>query len=256
MLSRAYGLWQSTMMTGYLLGPLLGGFVASVSLPLVFMGTATLLLLALIPISRLPGGTRREIARSVPGTHVAWSLRWLLPAIGVAAGTEYLQGVYQATWSLHLLAHAAEIWQIGLSFSLIAVPSVVLSMWFGGLVDRRGARPVMCVALAAVAVLAPLLGLMSAVPLLVGLAALMAVFVAGVRPTVYSEAARIVPADYRARAQGVIQMSLMVVQTSGALVAGTLFTVSPMLSFSSVAAVCGASLLAVPLLGRKRQPGP
>src|SRR5919202_6220822 len=48
-LSRAYGLWQATMMTGYLLGPLLGGFVASFSLPLVFVGTATLLLTALIP---------------------------------------------------------------------------------------------------------------------------------------------------------------------------------------------------------------
>jgi hypothetical protein len=82
----------------------------------------------------------------------------------------------------------------------------------------------------------------------------MAIFTASVRPTVYSEAARIVPSEYRARAQGVIQMSLMVVQTSGALLAGTLFTVSPLLSFSSVAAVCGASLLAVPFLGRDRQP--
>jgi MFS family permease len=63
----------------------------------------------------------------------------------VAAGTEYLQGVYQATWSLHLLNRQAEIWQIGLSFSLIALPSVLLSVWFGGLIDRRGARRVMLV---------------------------------------------------------------------------------------------------------------
>jgi MFS family permease len=257
-LSRAYGLWQSTMMTGYLLGPLLGGFVASVNVPLVFLGTATLLLLAVIPISRLPSGTRHEIAAlgqstaRAPDPRLTWSLTWLLPAIGVAAGTEYLQGVYQATWSLHLLAHDAEIWQIGLSFSLIAVPSVLLSVWFGGLVDRRGARRVMVAALGAVALLAPLLGSISLVPLLVGLAALIAIFVASVRPTVYSEAARIVPADYRARAQGVIQMSLMIVQTCGALVAGTLFTLSPLLSFSSVAAVCGMSLLAVPFLGRSR----
>ena len=89
--------------------------------------------------------------------------------------------------------------------------------------------------------------------LMIGLAALVAVFTAGVRPAVYSEAARVVPFDYRARAQGVIQMSFMVVQTSGALLAGTLFSVSPLLSFSSVAAVCGASLLAVPFLGRERQ---
>jgi DHA1 family quinolone resistance protein-like MFS transporter len=100
-LSRAYGLWQAMMMTGYLLGPLVGGFVASFSLPLVFVGTATLLLMALIPISRLPRGGRRHIAagRSTatqPPGRPAWSWAWLLPAIGVAAGTEYLQGVYAA----------------------------------------------------------------------------------------------------------------------------------------------------------------
>jgi MFS family permease len=258
-LARAYGLWQTVMMTGYLLGPLVGGFVASVSLPLVFVGTAVLLLAALIPISRLPSGTRRDIAVASrsgadqpPTTHARWSWAALLPAIGVAAGTEYLQGLYQATWSLHLLSRQAEIWQIGLSFSLIALPSVLLSVWFGGLVDRRGARRLMLVALGAVGALAPLLGIISAVPLLIGLAGLVAVFTASVRPTVYGEAAHVVPADYRARAQGVIQMALMVVQTSGALLAGTLFTVSPLLSFSSVAAVCGASLLAVPFLGRQR----
>jgi hypothetical protein len=115
----------------------------------------------------------------------------------------------------------------------------------------------MLVALGAVGALAPLLGIVTAVPLLIGLAGLAAVFTAGVKPTVYSEAAHIVPADYRARAQGVIQMALMVVQTSGAVLAGTLFPVSPLLSFSSATAVCGASLLAVPFLGRQRrcQPG-
>lgn len=258
-LSRAYGLWQTTLMTGFLLGPLLGGLIASFSLPLVFISTATLLLAAVVPILRLPRRARRHIAAAGRScatrllSHSAWSWGWLLPAVGVAAGTEYLQGAYQATWSLHLLNRQAEIWQIGMSFSLIALPSVLLSVWFGGLIDRRGAKRVMLVALGAVGALAPLLGIMTAVPLLIGLAALVAVFTAGVRPAVYSEAARVVPFDYRARAQGVIQMSFMVVQTSGALLAGTLFSVSPLLSFSSVAAVCGASLLAVPFLGRERQ---
>lgn len=250
--SRAYGMWQTTIMLGLLVGPLLGGFGAAYGLDVVFVAAAFLCLISAVPLlilTKPTGVAQADAKRAAPATTVSVSLwRRLLPAVGAAAAHEYLTGLLTAIWSIYVISHGGSTWEIGLTFTLFAVPAVAFSVWLGGIIDRRGARLVMLVALMGAGAIAPLYAFVSSIPLLIGLITLHGVFTAAERPVVYSEVVRVVPVEYQARAQGLVQMGLMVSQTMGAVVAGYLYAVSPRIVFPSIAVACALSLIAVPFL--------
>ena len=75
----------------------------------------------------------------------------LLPIMLVAAAPEYLSGAITGIWPIYLASLGAEGWQIGLSFTLFALPAVLLSVPYGALVDRLGGRVVMTASLIAIA---------------------------------------------------------------------------------------------------------
>lgn len=78
-------------------------------------------------------------------------------------------------------------------------------------------------------------------------------FVAAERPAVYSEVSRRVPPHELARAQGIVQMTLMVAQTLGVL-GGWLLTGSVVATFVSVTAACVMSMGAIGFLSPPRRP--
>lgn len=249
-LSRAYGLWQVATMLGFLVGPLLGGMVAGFGFPTVFLGAASICIIAALAVLRMPSPPPRDAsldAVTIAPVRVAiW--KSLLPIIATGAAPEYLQGLYTGVWSLYMLSRGADTWQIGLSFTLFAVPGVLLSVWLGNLIDRRGTRPVMAISLISAGLIAPVYALVASVPLLVLLPAVEGIFTAGEKPVLYSEAGRRVSPEQLARAQGVLQMTLMGAQALGALVGGWLFSTAPLAAFLSITVACTLSLLAVPLL--------
>ena len=246
--SRAYGLWQVATMLGFLLGPLLGGMVGSFGFEMVFLGAAVTCIMAALAVLRMPSPPPR--VASVDSAADAPVRLWgsLLPIIAVGAAPEYLQGLYTGVWSLYLLSRGADTFQIGLSFTLFAVPGVLLSVWLGDLIDRRGPRPVMAVSLISAGLIAPVYGLVASIPLLILLPVAEGVFTAGEKPVLYSETGRRISREHQARAQGMLQMTLMGAQALGATVGGWLFSTAPLAAFLSITVACALSLLAVPLL--------
>jgi MFS family permease len=253
-ISRSFGLWQVATMSGFLLGPLFGGLLAAANLRLVFVGAGVVCVLAAVPVVAIRSAVpRSKISDQLaPPTRAVSMPRRLLPAIGVGSAPEYFTGLLTGIWSLYLLSRGALTWQIGLSFTLFALPAVFLSVGMGGLIDHRGARVVMATSLIGLAVVSPLLGMTPVVPLLLLLVLVSGIFAAAERPAVYSEVSMRVPHGELARAQGLVQMALMIAQTAGAVTGGWLLSRSLTMPFLSVTAACLLSLVAVPFLSPRR----
>jgi MFS family permease len=174
-----------------------------------------------------------------------------MPAILSAAAPEYLSGVVTGIWAIYLLALGGATWQVGLSYTAFALPSVVLSVWFGTQVDRGGGRPVMTASLIAMAAILPLFVVVSSPVMLILVLALAGVALAAEKPVVYSEVTLVSSPSEYARSQSVLQIGLMVSQSVGAILSGFMFAASPALVFPSIAVICVLSLLAVPHLQRR-----
>jgi len=122
--------------------------VAGTSAP--FAVCALLGVVAGLPLLALPrvrhGATGAQAhperaAVSIPAVRVLaspafWAVA--LPGVGFA----YLNGLYSVVWSLYMQDNGATAWQINMSYTLFAVPMVLLMVPFGRLADRVG-RPLL-----------------------------------------------------------------------------------------------------------------
>jgi DHA1 family tetracycline resistance protein-like MFS transporter len=241
---RAFGYLQSSNMIGLLVGPALGGLVAGIQLELVF-GAAALacilstLLLLFLPDVRAAAG-QPELARAPVNL-----VRRLLPVIGMGAGFNYVFGAYDTIWSLFMIYAGASVFQVGLSFALFAVPVALLGGVAGGLTDRFGARPTVGLTLGATGIFALFYIFVRNIPALIGLGVVEGALTTGGQPALQAEVSRLAPPGQQGRTQGVYRTAMILSQTVGALVAGSLFTVWPGWPFASMAVACGISLLFV-----------
>jgi MFS transporter, DHA1 family, tetracycline resistance protein len=243
---RVFGLWQSTGRAGLLVGPLVGGVLAGVGLPFVFISACALVLLSAVPLLWIPRIQRSSvIVRSSlqPGL-----VRGLLPSIAAGSGGDWVQGTVSAIWSVYMLASGAATWEIGLSFTLFALPAVTIGPWLGDLADRKGARAVLVGALISTAAVAPLVTVDRDPRILIALAATLGITTAASRPVIFGEASRIYDGARQARAQGVLQTGLLTVQSAAALTSGLLYSRFATLPFDAVTLVCIACLVSAPWL--------
>ena len=169
----AFGLYGAVQMGGLLLGPAIGalgaGFFGGISFVFVFGGIAALL--AAIPIGLrgretgerthpapaadstefppdAPSTTRRAAAaidadrgaRETSGRPLPKRLwnRGLIAVLVINAGGYFAGGTYEVIWSLFLQRLGAGLDLIGLTFAMFGLPVLLLSPFFGRLVDRRG----------------------------------------------------------------------------------------------------------------------
>ncbi|MGH7777896.1 MAG: MFS transporter [Candidatus Dormibacterales bacterium] len=257
---RVFGLWQSSTMSGYLVGPALGGLLAQTGLRAVFVAAFVVCLVAAVATlwvreTRPAAGTPAEPAPGGPGPGLARLALALLPIAGAGLAWAWLVGTYDTIWSLYLLHLGGTTWEIGLSFTFFALPVALLGGFSGGLADRLGVRPVVAVALVVAGSLAVVYGLSHSIPLLIGLGLLEGALTSGASPALFSAVSNSVGLDLQGRAQGLIQASTQVVSAAAALTSGFLFTLRPSLPFFGISAGCLLSLCFVPLLGGRRGAG-
>jgi len=148
---RAYGKLMSFDMSGILLGPMIGGIAQSLAGPKApFAICAILGLLAGVPLILLTRATRRSeqgAASVAPATTAVdvpvarllqspafWAVT--LPSLGFS----YLNAMYSVIWSIFMSKVGANTFQISASFTVFAVPMVLLMTYFGALADKYG-RP-------------------------------------------------------------------------------------------------------------------
>jgi MFS family permease len=243
---RAFGMMQSTNLAGMIIGPAVGGFIGLFNLNFVFAVACGAAIVAAVGLWTLPNvRVQASVAMPARALHIA---RTLLPFILLGAGTSYMIGTYDATWSLYMTFRGANTFAVGLSFVTFALPATLLSAYAGALSDRFGARRFIVIALVATGFFAALYPFIASVPWLIGLGLIEGFFTVSGSPSLVAEVSRTAEPGHQARTQGVFQTAQTVIQIAGAVGGGALFTISPTLSFFGVTAVCllGASTTLVP----------
>jgi MFS family permease len=255
----AFGHWQGSGMGGFLIGPTLGGGLAVLGFPIVFIGAGlagligAVLLLGL-PLRVIPA---EESSEAQPGEAVlSRILVLLLPAMIASLAWFYASGAYNAMWVLYMTALGSTPLVAGLSLSFYSLPVVLLSGAGGRLADRYGIRLLVFATLVGTGVFALFYALTRSIPLVMGLGFAEALFTVGGMPAIYAEISRAVPSRLQGRAQGIFGFFTIGIQALGSLAGGFLFGYWIVLPFVSIAAVCLLALVAIPFLGRRRSPEP
>ena len=233
---RAFGMLRTSDWAGLVLGPAIGGLVASLRLDAVFAAGALICAGATALLTLLPRVTRRSGPAPEPPRRPLAILRSLLPFIVLGSAMGYTIGAYDTIWSLYLTRNGATPAVVGLSFTLFSVPLVLLGTSGGAWADRIGHwRAATFTALMYGAFI-------SNVPALVVLSVLEGALVVAGNPALTALVSRSAPATEQGRAQGVFRIGITASQVVGALLGGGLFGIAPAFSFLSIAAF---SLLAV-----------
>jgi DHA1 family multidrug resistance protein-like MFS transporter len=258
---RAFGMLNGATTLGLAIGPLVGSLIGSSSMRIVFILAGSAALVATIPVMlAVPGGRLRSSGaghqarrsphhgrplRSNPavrGTLVA------MTAVGLVSG------MYEVCWTLLLHARHAVTWEIGLSWTLFAIPFVVVSVPAGWLVDHLDRRMLAAISLGASAIFASLYPFLPNLGLIIGLGAVEAVAVALAYPAVLSLLSQHVAPTMLGRAQGLSGSFQTGATAVAAAAAGAAFGVAPFVPF--VIASGGVVVLTgVMLVAWRRVPG-
>jgi MFS family permease len=238
---RAYGLMQSTMMAGMLVGPAIGGFIALFNLSAVFVVSASVCGLATLALAFLPNVRAQPMLEAPLGA--LRMIRRLVPLIVLGAGTSYMIGSFDTIWPLYMTYRGGNTLAVGLSFVAFAVPAMLLSARAGALGDRFGPRRMVVAALLGTAFFAVLYPFVASVPWLIGLGLAEGALTISGGPSLNAEVSRSAEPGHSARAQGVFQTVQVLLQGVGAVAGGALFALNPTYPFFAIAAVClvGAS---------------
>jgi len=202
----AYGIFSAFFNTGFLLGPAIGGLLATVSyasvfiLAVVFRLAAVLLVIIMIRVEGKTSMEARERARAVP-----YRALFTLPLIGayILAFGDYLYlGFDLALAPIWLHDHlGASIALIGLTYTAWAIPNIITSPISGRLADRTRRSVLILVFGLAQVPLYLVYGLLNTAWPVAVLFAVHGVVYALVQPAVDAHVAASSLADARARVQ-------------------------------------------------------
>ena len=137
---RAYGALFGSRTVGLAIGPAIGGLVGISAMRWLFLAAAVASLLACVPmLLAVPRSAPRRTHVAAPRV-VLWRDKSVLGvSLGYAAAGVVI-GVYEVCWSLLLHLRGASAWQIGISWTLFAVPFAAMSFPGGWLVDHFDRR--------------------------------------------------------------------------------------------------------------------
>jgi MFS family permease len=253
---RIFSQLRASDMVGLLVGPALGGFVASFRLEYVFAAGTVICLAAVLVLLRLPTTTAGapegpEEADLVPVRPLRL-FQLLLPVLVLGAPVSWTFGAYDAAWSLYLTSRGASTLVVGLSFATYALPIVLFAGLAAGLSDRLGHLRAGRLTLLTHGLLAAAYPFIASVPLLVVTGVVEGALTAAGLPALNAEVSRRAPAGAQGRTQGMYQLGLNVAQVAGAVVTGALYGIGAVPAFAGVAAVCLLGLAANLLMTRPR----
>ena len=247
---RAFAIFYGSSTAGLAIGPLVGTLVGATSMRPVFLAAATCAALACLPVRLLvPGGRPQAVAGGAPSVSGAGAgrgpRRGLLrrrAVLGVAAAAVsggLLTGTYEVCWSLLLRLRGAHDWQIGLSWTLFAVPFVAMSVPAGWLVDHLDRRYLTAISMIGSAVFVCTYPWVHSVTVLIFLVTFESTTIALGAPAMLSLLSTVVAPSELGRAQGVVSSSSTAATAIAAAGAGSLFAVHPEVPFL----VAGAGVL-------------
>lgn len=244
---RAFGSFYGARNIAMAIGPFIGGLAGVGGMRWVFLMAAAASFAAIVPVLLFLPSRRRVFAPADEAVvRVSlWRNRAFLGVAVAFVSVGFVIGVYEVCWSLLLQVKGATAWQIGLSWTLFAVPFAVMSFPAGWLVDHFDRRYLVALAMAGSAAFAMTYPFVGSVALLIGLGACEAVLVAVGAPAESAQLAQSVSDREFGRAQGAAASAQTAATAVAAAVAGTLFAVHPWVPFVGAAAAIfvGVALL-------------
>ena len=244
----AYGWLAGADMAGLIVGPALGGVLAVFGRATVFEATGLALLLAAIVVALALGRQRDSITvepiggPSILGDRLRAGVAAVRGLVMLSMGIGFLYGVYNVVWSLFMKSIGATDWEVGLSFSLFALPLVLTAPIAGWASDRLDRRWLSAGSTASTALIAPIYPLLHSVPAVIGVGVLEATTTAFAEPAINAFLMSAVAPDQRGRAAGTVGTAETAAKAVGALIGGGLFGLGVWVPFV-VSSVVGLALI-------------
>ena len=230
---RAYGSLTGANMTGTIVGPLIGSTLFAISVGLTFVASAAVALVA-GAILAFTMTRRRAVAAHPAAAHARvaiWRNRAVLGILVASMALGLLIGMYDTLWSLLMHARHASDFEIGLSFTLFALPFAVGSWPAGWLADRLDNRWLVGVSLVAAAGFAATYPFLPSPFWLIGLGIFEGIFSVTGAPARLAMLSRMVRPEDMGRVQGIYGSVQVGASALAAIVAGSLFAISIPLPF-------------------------
>ncbi len=247
---RAYGLLTGSYMGGAIIGPLIGSALFEISLGATFLASAgTALVVTAVILGTLPQVVHPEegVAPREPVRRILRD-RVILGVVVTSAAVGLLIGMYDTLWSLLMHARHATDLEIGLSFTLFALPFTIGSWpagWLADRVDNRWLVGVSCIAAGCFAAVYPFLPNPA---WLIGLGVFEGIFTVAGSPARLAMLSRRVEPRQMGQAQGIYGSAQVGASALAALLAGALFGVAiPIPFLGTAAAMWLAGLVLIPL---------
>ncbi|HWE62354.1 MAG TPA: MFS transporter, partial [Chloroflexota bacterium] len=204
--SEAYGVLSAAINGGLLIGPLIGGivgqdagFAAAYVLSAIIEGIAVLLVLAYL---REPA--RHEERHEQHGS-LSWQRLISLPLLGAYMGFfgyQIVMGILSSLWTIWMRDLGASYTYIGVTFTVFALPQILLGAVAGRASDRWGRAPVLLWAGLLISGVYAAYGFVSSLALVLALGILEGLFLVFQQPAARTLLADASPPDLRGRAQG------------------------------------------------------
>ena len=247
---RAFSLIFAAQLAGMAIGPLAGSATGVGNLRWLFIATAAASLAAAIPVIARAGVTPTVPARSAAEGSALVVTRALVGVAFIGIATGLITGVYEACWSLLMHSRGAADWQIGLSWTLFALPFAVFAPIAGRLVDHVDRRWLAGAAVLASCGFAATYPFLGSVSWLLGLGTAEAIATVAAYPAAQSLLSQAATAETSGRAQGFFTTAETASMAAAASVGGALFGAARWLPFVTAAAGGAALLAALPVLWR------
>jgi MFS family permease len=244
----AYGWLAGADMAGLIVGPALGGVLAVFGRATVFEATGLALLLAALVVALALGRQRDSITVEpgsgplILGDRLRAGVAAVRGLVMLSMGIGFLYGVYNVVWSLFMKSIGATDWEVGLSFSLFALPLVLTAPIAGWASDRLDRRWLSAGSTASTALIAPIYPLLHSVPAVIGVGVLEATTTAFAEPAINAFLMSAVAPDQRGRAAGTVGTAETAAKAVGALIGGGLFGLGVWVPFV-ISSVVGLALI-------------
>ncbi len=265
---RAFASIYGGELAGMAVGPLVGSVVGIRYMWVMFLASGLLALAACVPASRVRDPHQRTVdpaetagGRASPALGRLRMNPSMVGAIIAGSTLGLTSGVYDICWTLLLLARGASGLEIGISWTLFAVPFVVVAKPSGWLADHMDRRILVVVGIGSSALLCASYPFIHNVPLLVVLGASEALSFAAALPAMQSLLTQGSTPTEVGRVQGLFATFETACTAVAAAAAGAAFAIASWLPFVTVAAVVGIGLIAAAFIwrsvqGRVRRPEP
>jgi DHA1 family multidrug resistance protein-like MFS transporter len=240
-----FGMLQSAVMVGLLVGPAVGGAVAEVHQNLIFVssaaGAAITAVLILLRVPETRGLALAEAAKRNEAVQLArpgwWRRRGIVaPMVGLAA-MGVIMSMYDVVWPQYLSSRGNGTLVIGLSVTLFALPILLLSGVGGRLADRANRRVLLGADFSVAALTAVAYPFLRPLGLILGVGVIEAVAWTTTEPTLYAVLTDAAPVDARGRAMAMGGVGEFAGNGFGAVALGSLYGLGEAVPFWAGAGV-------------------